>query len=53
MTAYNAFLDRDPDGCVCTPLCEWPCWQRVGITDQACCPDCQPLPPIEEDDDPE
>lgn len=24
--------------------CEWPCWQRIGLTAQPCCPDCPPLP---------
>lgn len=43
------FIDRDPDGCVCNELCEWPCWQRIGLTDQACCEDCQPLPPLDDE----
>jgi hypothetical protein len=25
-------------------LCEWPCWQRIGITSEPCCPGCPPLP---------
>lgn len=29
--------------CVCGPDCEFPCWQRIGVTDQACCPGCPPL----------
>ena len=24
--------------------CEFPCWQRIGITSTPCCPDCAPLP---------
>jgi hypothetical protein len=31
------------EGCRCGPACEFPCWQRVGLTDRACCPGCQPL----------
>jgi hypothetical protein len=34
------------DRCVCGPDCEFPCWQRLGLTDQACCPGC---PSLEED----
>lgn len=26
--------------CVCGPECEFPCWQRLGLTDQPCCPRC-------------
>lgn len=37
--------------CKCGPECEMPCWQRIGLTDQPCCPDCGPLPPKEESDD--
>jgi hypothetical protein len=29
--------------CVCGPDCEFPCWQRVGLTTQPCCPGCPPL----------
>lgn len=29
--------------CVCGPDCEFPCWQRDGLTTQACCPGCPPL----------
>lgn len=34
-------------GCQCDKdgrLCEWPCWQRVGLTSVPCCPECPPLP---------
>jgi hypothetical protein len=24
--------------------CEFPCWQRLGLTSSPCCPDCAPLP---------
>lgn len=24
--------------------CEWPCWQRIGLTETPCCPDCPTLP---------
>ena len=27
--------------------CEFPCWQRLGVTDTPCCPDCAPLPAVE------
>lgn len=30
-------------GCQCGPTCEFPCWQRAGLTDQPCCPDCPPF----------
>jgi len=30
--------------CRCTIECEWPCWQRLGLTAEPCCPDCAPLP---------
>ena len=33
--------------CVCTSSCEWPCWQRIGLTADACCPGCAPLDPID------
>ncbi len=23
--------------------CEFPCWQRLGMTSEPCCPDCAPL----------
>jgi hypothetical protein len=35
------------EGCVCdrgpTP-CEFPCWQRIGLTATPCCPGCARLP---------
>jgi len=43
----DVFIDRDPPGCVCLPrVCEFPCWNRVGITDVPCCEGCQPLPSV-------
>jgi hypothetical protein len=27
-----------------TLCCEFPCWQRVGLTSEPCCPQCSPLP---------
>jgi hypothetical protein len=27
-----------------TVCCEMPCWQRVGLTSEPCCPGCPPLP---------
>jgi hypothetical protein len=27
-----------------TLCCEFPCWQRVGLTSEPCCPGCAPLP---------
>jgi hypothetical protein len=46
----RVFLDGNritsgTEACVCGPACEFPCWQRVGLTDQPCCPGC--LPPGE------
>lgn len=28
--------------------CEFPCWQRIGLTETPCCPDCGPLPAMED-----
>lgn len=44
----GAFFDGNPEGCHCTSECGFPCFQRVGLTTQPCCPDCAPLP---EDDE--
>lgn len=30
--------------CVCGPECEFPCWQRIGLTVVPCCKGCAPLP---------
>lgn len=46
-------LTPGSENCVCTPDCEMPCWQRIGMTTDPCCPDCGPLPPIEEDEEDE
>lgn len=27
-----------------TLCCEFPCWQRIGLTSEPCCPSCAPLP---------
>jgi hypothetical protein len=35
------------EGCVCDrgpEPCEFPCWQRIGLTSKPCCPGCAPLP---------
>jgi hypothetical protein len=37
------FVDGDPEGCKCTGSCEFPCWQRVGLTSDPCCRGCAPL----------
>ena len=37
-------LDGNPVGCNCTRDCEWPCFQRVGLTEFPCCKQCAPLP---------
>jgi hypothetical protein len=29
--------------CECGPDCEFPCWQRQGLTPVPCCPGCPPL----------
>lgn len=50
----SIFVDGNPPGCACGPVCGFPCWQRVGHTAEACCPECPPIPvPLEEpvDDD--
>lgn len=34
------------EGCRCDTdgrVCEFPCWQRLGLTPDPCCPDCAPL----------
>jgi hypothetical protein len=36
-------LDGNPQGCACTSACEFPCWQRVGLTNQRCCAGCAPV----------
>lgn len=33
--------------------CEFPCWQRIGLTTDPCCPDCAPLPSIEDEEEAE
>ncbi len=34
----STFLDGNVNypSCRCTPDCEMPCWQRVGLTDEPC-----------------
>lgn len=35
------------EGCHCDEdgrVCEFPCWQRIGLTAEPCCPNCAPLP---------
>jgi hypothetical protein len=35
------------EGCVCDrgpAPCEFPCWQRIGLTATPCCPGCARLP---------
>lgn len=44
----QVFVDGDrvtpgTEGCKCGPRCEFPCWQRLGLTETPCCPDCSPL----------
>lgn len=31
------------EGCKCGPSCEFPCWQRLGLTTDPCCDTCAPL----------
>lgn len=50
-TGQGMFVDGTPnvDGCQCDRdgrLCEMPCWQRVGLVEQPCCPGCPPLPEV-------
>lgn len=47
-SAPAAFLDGTnvtpgTEGCVCGPECEFPCWQRLGLTSSPCCSGCAPL----------
>lgn len=44
------FIDGNGPGCSCGPECEMPCWQRVGLTEDACCKACSPLPAVERDE---
>lgn len=37
-------------GCKCGRLCEWPCWQRAGLTAEPCCKTCAPLPAVDDED---
>jgi hypothetical protein len=39
----DILIDRDPPGCHCTASCEFPCWQRVGLTSDPCCKQCAPI----------
>jgi hypothetical protein len=45
------FICGEVTGCACTLDCEWPCFQRVGLTDEPCCHDCAPLPAVEDDEE--
>jgi hypothetical protein len=51
----TVFIDGNLNvpGCNCTPECEMPCWQRVGLTGDGCCdkshPPCPALLPVEPD----
>ena len=40
------FVCSAPPQCVCTTGCEWPCWQRIGLTEHPCCHGCRPLPEV-------
>jgi hypothetical protein len=42
-------IDRTAAGCKCGPSCEWPCWQRTGLTSHPCCSDCRPLHDYDEE----
>lgn len=44
----EGYLCGPGPGCVCTPECEMPCWQRVGISEERCCSGCAPLPSLED-----
>lgn len=44
----SMFMDGDrvtpgTERCVCGPDCEFPCWQRIGLTETPCCKGCAPL----------
>lgn len=44
----GTFLDGDrvtpgTEKCVCGSDCEFPCWQRLGLTTTPCCKGCAPL----------
>ena len=47
----DAFADGQATvpGCVCGHFCEFPCWQREGLTKDPCCAGCPPLPNPEVD----
>lgn len=44
-TAVTKGCQCDKDG----KLCEFPCWQRIGLTADPCCEGCAPLPSVEDD----
>jgi hypothetical protein len=47
------FFDGVRPGCRCDQNpepCEMPCWQRVGLTAEPCCPGCAPLPALDDED---
>lgn len=48
-TSGAPILCGSPTGCNCTTRCEFPCWQRAGLTTHPCCPTCRPLD-LEPDD---
>lgn len=41
----SVFVDGNTNvrGCACGPECEFPCWQRVGLTTDPCCETCPTL----------
>lgn len=45
----GAFVCGDPIGCRCSTDCEFPCFQRVGLTSEPCCSGCRPLPSMSEE----
>lgn len=45
----SAFMDGNritpgTERCVCGNDCEFPCWQRLGLTEQPCCAGCPSEP---------
>ena len=49
----GGLVDGNPEGCVCTSGCPMPCLHRLGLTEQPCCKQCAPLPPVDDDENPE
>jgi hypothetical protein len=48
MTGPAVFVDgnHNTPGCGCNGACEFPCWQRAGLTQHGCRDGHKPCPPL-------